>query len=83
MAPDLSPRCPGAAMPEEVRDAAVRAGRRRRPLDPRVLQRVRDALVRLPDSALSRHYFEVPGDTLGSPARPSFTPVQDCRRGER
>ncbi|HEX4833406.1 MAG TPA: hypothetical protein VH478_20205 [Trebonia sp.] len=29
---------------------------------------MRDALVRLPDSALTRHYFEVPGDSLGSPA---------------
>ena len=32
-----------------------------------VLRRMRDALVRLPDSALGQHYFEIPGDCLASP----------------
>ena len=61
-APGLHLRQPGGSLPEPVRDAAVRAGRRRRPVDPLVLQRIRDALARLPDNAMSRHDFEVPGD---------------------
>ena len=67
MMPDFQRRSPGASVPEEVRDAAARAGRRNRPVDPLLLQRVRDALARLPDSALSRHYFAIPGDCLASP----------------
>jgi hypothetical protein len=51
VAPDLQPRQPGGALPQLVRDAAVQAGRRRRPVDPLLLRRVRDALVRLPDNA--------------------------------
>ncbi len=48
--------------------AAVQVGRRgRRPADLALLQRVRDALVRLPDSAVTRHYIKVPGDCLASP----------------
>ena len=39
-------------------------------------RRVRDALVRLPDSALSRHYFAIPGDCLASP-RTGLTPWAD------
>jgi hypothetical protein len=53
-------------VPETVRDAAARAGRRNRP-DILLLRRVRDALARLPDSALHRGYFEIPGDSLASP----------------
>jgi hypothetical protein len=68
MASDLQARHPGVGVPEAVRDAAVRAGRHRRSVDPQLLRRVRDALVRLPDSALGRHYFEIPGDCLASPA---------------
>jgi hypothetical protein len=34
---------------------------------PPLLRRVRDALVRLPDSAQNRHNFEIPGDCLASP----------------
>jgi len=66
MAPDFQVRRPGASVPGAVRDAAARAGRKNRP-DPLLLRRVRDALVRLPDSALNRHYFEIPGDCLASP----------------
>jgi hypothetical protein len=36
----------------------------------RVLERVRDALVRLPYSALGPYYYRIPGDRLASP-RPS------------
>ena len=50
MAHDLHVRQPGGSLPEAVRDAAARAGRRRgSPVDPLVLERVRDALARLPD----------------------------------
>jgi hypothetical protein len=55
MAPDLTRRFPGTAIPEGARDAAVRAGQRRRPFDPRVLRRVRDALQRLPDTPARKH----------------------------
>jgi hypothetical protein len=64
---DLQARQPGSGLPAAVRDAAVRAGRRSRPLDPLLLQRVRDALARLPDSAVGRHYIAVPGDCLAFP----------------
>jgi hypothetical protein len=67
MAPDFQVRRPGANAPEVVRDAATRAGRRNRPIDPLLLQRVRDALARLPDSARGPYYFEIPGDCLASP----------------
>lgn len=67
MGPDLQARQPKSNLPEAVRDAAVRAGRRRRPVSPLLLARVRDALLRLPDSALNRYYFEIPGESLGSP----------------
>ncbi len=66
MMPDFQVRFPGANVPEAVRDAAASAGRGRR-VDPLLLRRVRDALARLPDSALNRHYFEIPGDCLASP----------------
>jgi hypothetical protein len=67
MMPDFQARQPGANMPEAVRDAAARAGRRHRPVGALLLRRVRDALARLPDSALNRHYYEIPGDCLASP----------------
>jgi len=54
-------------LPGTVRDAAVLAGRGRLPVDPVMLRRVRDALAGLPDSALGRHYFEIPGDCLSCP----------------
>jgi hypothetical protein len=42
-------RQPGGSLPEAVRDAAARAGRRRgSPVHPVVLERVRDALARSP-----------------------------------
>ena len=66
MAPDFQMRQPGANLPEAMQDAAARAGRKTRP-DPLLLQRVRDALVRLPDSARGPYYFEIPGDCLASP----------------
>lgn len=69
MAPDLQVRHPGASVPQAVRDAAARAGRRHGPVDLLLLWRVRDALARLPDGALNRHYFEFPGDCLASPRR--------------
>jgi hypothetical protein len=66
--PRLPSRQPGLGVPEAVLAAAARAARRgRRSADPALLQRVRDALVRLPDSALTRHYLKVPGDCLASP----------------
>jgi hypothetical protein len=64
MVPDLPVRLPGASVPGVVRDAAARA--RRRP-DPALLERVRDALARLPNNALGRHYFAIPGDRLACP----------------
>jgi hypothetical protein len=67
MVPNLPVRHPGAMMPGVVRDAAVRAGRRGRAIDPLVLRRVRDALARLPDIAMSRSCLQVPGDCLASP----------------
>lgn len=72
MAPDLQPRQPGGTLPEPVRDAAVRVGRRRRPVDPLVLRRVRDALARLPENVMTRHNFAgedrplVSGSQVGS-----------------
>jgi hypothetical protein len=69
MAPELQARRPGVNAPEMVRAAASRAGRRNRPPDLVLLRRVRDALARLPDSALNRHYFEIPGDCLASPGK--------------
>jgi hypothetical protein len=62
MADDLHARQPGNSLPAAVRDAAARAGRSRRPADPVLLARVRDALARPPDSASGRHYVESPGD---------------------
>ena len=70
MVHDLPVREPGTATSGALRDAAAQAGRRRRPPDLRVLRRVRDALAQLPDSALGRYYFEIPGDCLASPASP-------------
>jgi serine/threonine-protein kinase RsbW len=55
--PDLQTRQPGGSLPEPVREAAVQAGRRRRPIDPLLLQRVQDALARLPEHVTTRHYF--------------------------
>jgi hypothetical protein len=80
---DLQARLPGASAPRAVREGAARAARRHKPADPQLLARVRDALVRLPDSALHRGYFEIPGDCLASPCPCSTT--SDLRRspGER
>jgi hypothetical protein len=40
----------------------------------RLLQRVQDALIRLPDSALGPYYYQIPGDRLASPRlRPVVT----------
>jgi hypothetical protein len=64
MAPDLQVRRPGENMLETARDAAAGVGRRNRAIDLPLLRRIRDALARLPDSALNRHYFEIPGDFL-------------------
>lgn len=75
--PDLSARRPGASMPEAVRDAATRAGRRHQAPDMRLLERVRDALARLPDSSFGPYYYQVPGDCLASP---SSRPVAPGRR---
>lgn len=69
MAPDLQVRRPGENMLETARDAAAGVGRRNRAIDLPLLRRIRDALARLPDSALNRHYFEIPGDFLASPRR--------------
>jgi hypothetical protein len=67
MVRDLPVRLPGASVPDAIRDAAAKAARGRGPVDAPVLKRVRDALARLPDSALGRYYFEIPGDCLASP----------------
>jgi hypothetical protein len=66
MVPDLPVRLPGTSMPGAVRDAAVMARGRRRP-NPLLLERVRDALAGLPDSAPGRHYFAIPGNFLACP----------------
>jgi hypothetical protein len=64
----LPARKPGISVPGPVREAAARAGRRAgRRLDPALLRRVRDALVRLPDSAVGRHYIAILGECLASP----------------
>ena len=77
MAPDLHARRPDTNAPQAVRAAAARAGRRNRPVDLLLLRRVRDALARLPDSALNRRYLEIPGDSLASPRVPGdLTPTQ-------
>jgi hypothetical protein len=67
---DLPARDPGTQIPGPARDSATRAGQRSTSPDLRVLERVRDALARLPDSALHRSYFEVPGHSLASPGVP-------------
>jgi hypothetical protein len=67
MTPDLQARQPGSGLPQAVRDAAVWAGRRRRPADLALLARLRDALARLPDQAPTRSYLEIPGDSLAFP----------------
>jgi hypothetical protein len=66
MVPEIPLRRPGASTPDAVRDGAAKAGRRREAPDMRVLRRIRDALARLPDSALGPHYIEIPGDCLKS-----------------
>jgi hypothetical protein len=64
----LPAREPGASAPDAVRAATAQAGRRTgRRMDPALLRRVRDALVRLPDSAVNRHYLAIPGECLASP----------------
>ncbi len=63
----LPPREPGLGAPGAVLAAARAARRGRRQADPDMLRRVRDALVRLPDRALTPHYFEIPGECLASP----------------
>ena len=68
MPPDLYVRQPGRGLPAEVREAAVQAGRRSARADLALLARVHDALVRLPDSALGHHYYQVPGDCLAFPS---------------
>jgi hypothetical protein len=91
MVPDLQLRQPGSGLPEAVRDGAVRAGRRGRPIDLVLIQRVRDALVRLPDHALTQHYSEIPGDCLASPyehrqiraAAGEATPLRRVRAKDR
>jgi len=67
MSTELPARHPGTNMPNAVRDTATRSSRGRRPVDLVTLRRVRDSLARLPDSALGRYYFEVPGDCLACP----------------
>jgi hypothetical protein len=74
MPPDLSIRQPGNGLPAGVRRSAVLAGRRSTRIDPALLARVHDALLRLPDSALSKHYYEIPGECLALPRTPQETP---------
>jgi hypothetical protein len=64
MVPDLPVRLPGTSVPGAVRGAAAKVGRGRRPVDPLMLKRLRDALARLPDSATGPHYVQFPGDCL-------------------
>ena len=68
--PELQLRQPGSSLPGAVRDAAMRAGRRRSPVDPRLLEQVRNALARLPDRGKNHPYVEIPGDCLASPREP-------------
>jgi hypothetical protein len=67
MLPELGRRQPGGGLPRAVRDAAVQAGRQRRPVDLEVLARVREALLRLPGSARGQYYYTIPGQCLASP----------------
>jgi hypothetical protein len=70
------------------RDSAGRAGRRSRPPDPDLLARVRDAPIRLPDSALARPFIQIPGECLSFRAQPGKhdepgprpRPRRRCRR---
>jgi hypothetical protein len=60
-------RIAGRGITGVIGNAASRAGRRSRPLDPEVLERVRDALLRLPDDARGPHYYAIPGERLAQP----------------
>lgn len=75
--PDIPLRRPGTSTPDAIRDSAARAGRRYSPPGMRLLKRVREALARLPDGALSRHYNKIPGD---GPASPSSHPAAPGHR---
>jgi hypothetical protein len=65
--PRLPSRQQGLGVPGAMLAAARVARRSRRSVDPALLQRVRDALVRLPGSAITRNYIKVPGDCLACP----------------
>jgi hypothetical protein len=71
--PDIQLRQPGSGLPDAVRDAATRAGRRRQPVDPLLLQRVRDAPGQLPGHALIQP-FEISDDCLTSTQAHRETP---------
>ncbi|HEX4833961.1 MAG TPA: hypothetical protein VH478_23045 [Trebonia sp.] len=73
---DLPSRCPGAQVPRAARDAATQAGRTRRAPDVLLLERVRDALLRLPASARGPHYYRLPGATLATPRTVNITEGQ-------
>jgi hypothetical protein len=72
--PDLRVRQPGGGLPAAVRESAIQAGRRSPKADLALLARVHDALLRLPDSALGQHYYQVPGDCLAFPSGPGDMP---------
>jgi hypothetical protein len=63
-------------MPDGVREAATRAGRNHKAPDMHLLERVWDALARLPDSALGPYYYQIPGDCLASPSSRPVAPVR-------
>ena len=83
MVPELPVRRPGATVPNAVRDAAVRAGRRGLAIDPLVLRRVRDALVQLPGTAMGWSCLQIPGDCLASPGSVGAGDDQLGRQGLR
>lgn len=60
MVRDLPVRLQGVSTPDAERDVAARAGRPRKPADMHVLERVRDARLSLPDSALGSYYRQIP-----------------------
>jgi hypothetical protein len=72
---DIPVRAPGASTPDAVRNAAASAGRRRRAPGMRVLERVRDALVRLPYSALGPYYYRIPATAWRRRAHRPSSPI--------
>jgi hypothetical protein len=78
--PELQSRRPGSGLPEAVRDAAARAGGRCQSVDPVLLRRVREALARVPDHALLRHYLGDPRRLPGLSVRAPGGTISDSEQ---